>query len=329
MRRLLAAAGPDLRLFHVYGPTESTVYATRSQVREVAGDTAPVPIGGPMANTRLYVLDDRLRQVPVGAAGELYIAGEGLARGYLGRPGLTAGRFVADPFAEVPGARMYRTGDVVRWTPGGEVEFVGRVDGQIKLRGFRIELGEIEAALAADPAVSQAAVVVREDRPGDKRLAGYVTAQPGMVPDPAALRDRLAATLPDYMVPRALTVLAALPLNPNGKLDRRALPEPVYEAAAERRAPRDDREAALCRLFGDVLGVPEVGIDDNFFALGGHSLLATRLVGRIRAALGADLPVSALFETPTALALAERIAAAPPRPAAGRAGPAPPPHAPP
>ncbi|MEZ0070333.1 amino acid adenylation domain-containing protein [Streptacidiphilus sp. MAP12-20] len=315
MRAMLAAAGPDFELIHLYGPTECTVYATTHVVRDVAADAVGVPIGAAMDNTRLYVLDARLEPVPVGVAGELYIAGDGLGRGYVARPGLTAERFVADPFARVPGVRMYRTGDVVRWTPDGELEFVGRVDGQVKLRGFRIELGEVEAALAADPDVAHAVVMVREDRPGDKRLVGYFTPEPGSAGDPGPVRERLARTLPDYMVPAALLVLDALPLTPNGKVNRQALPAPQYEALAQRRAPRDEREQTLCTLFAEALGGVDVGIDDNFFHLGGHSLLATRLANRIRTTLGAELSVSALFEAPTVAGLSERLAAAPAAPA--------------
>ncbi|MEU1085679.1 amino acid adenylation domain-containing protein [Streptomyces sp. NPDC005892] len=322
MRTLLAAAGPGLRLVNGYGPTETTVFAVSNHVRALAPDATSVPIGRPLDNTRAYILDDRLRPVPPGVPGELYIGGEGLARGYTGRPGLTAERFVADPYTSAAGARMYRTGDVVRWTTDGEIDYVGRADGQVKVRGFRIETGEIEGALTADPSVGRAVVLVREDQPGDRRLAGYVVARPGATIDPAALRERLAARLPDYMVPRTLTVLDALPLNSNGKTDRAALPAPDHAAEAAHRAPRDDRETLLCALFSDVLGVPSVGIDDDFFQLGGHSLLATRLANRIRNRFGTDLAVSALFETPTVAQLAQQLATAPPRRPAGRPAPA-------
>ncbi|MGC9441180.1 amino acid adenylation domain-containing protein [Streptomyces sp. WG5] len=302
--RRVREACPDTVVVDGYGPTESTTFALSHTLAADAPVPARIPIGRPLDNMRAYVLDGALRPVPVGVVGELYIGGAGLARGYTGRPGTTAERFVADPFGPA-GSRLYRTGDLARWTGEGVVEFAGRVDEQVKLRGFRIELGEIEDRLGRHPAVAQAAVVVREDRPGDKRLAGYVVAAAPV--EPGELKEYLAAELPDYMVPSSLRLLDALPLTANGKLDRRALPAPELGGWAERRAPRDEREETLCALFADVLGVPEVGIDDSFFDLGGHSLLATRLVNRIRGALGAEAPVRAVFEAPTVAALATRL----------------------
>ncbi|MFD0653631.1 amino acid adenylation domain-containing protein [Streptomyces malaysiensis subsp. malaysiensis] len=275
-----------------YGPTEATVYATAT---EVSG--SDVCIGGPLANTRVFVLDAFLRPVPVGVLGELYVAGGGVARGYWGRGGLTSERFVACPFGGV-GERMYRTGDVVRWRHDGVLEFVGRVDDQVKVRGFRIELGEVEAVLAGCVGVARAVVVVREEVSGDRRLVGYVTAEPGCVLEPAVLRSECGRVVPEYMVPSVIVVVDEIPLTPNGKVDRRALPEPEVEAVVGR-GPRSPREEILCGLFAEVLGVPAVGIDDNFFALGGHSLLATRLVGRVRSVLDAELSVRRLFEAPT------------------------------
>ncbi|MFF5454008.1 amino acid adenylation domain-containing protein [Streptomyces sp. NPDC012950] len=300
----MAAAAPGTRVLHVYGPTETTTFASRHPVP--AGAPGVPPIGRPLDGTRLYVLDDALRPVPPGVVGELYVSGAGVARGYLGRPGLTATRFVPDPYDE-DGGRMYRTGDLARWTAHGDVEYAGRSDGQIKLRGFRIEPAEIENALLARPGVRDARVLVREDAPGDRRLVAYVVPAPGARrPDGPELAHALARVLPAYMVPGAFVLLDALPLNANGKVDRRALPAP-QAPAVRGTAPRTPQEEVLAGLFADVLGVPAVGADDNFFSLGGHSLLATRLVARIRAATGADTELRDLFEHPTVASLATTL----------------------
>ncbi|NNB91406.1 non-ribosomal peptide synthetase, partial [Corallococcus exiguus] len=289
-----------------YGPTECTVDATAC-----AFDASPTPtIGRPLPNVRVYVLDRTLRPVPVGVAGELFIGGEGVARGYLNRPELTADRFIPDAFSSTPGARLYRTGDVVRWRADGMLDYLGRADFQVKIRGFRIELGEVEAALLKHPQVHAAVVLAREDVPGDKRLVAYVVPPEGMesAPTPEFLKDWLKQLLPEHMRPSALLVLEALPLNTNGKVDRKALPAPQGTALASTYvAPRTVAEEQLAALFTQVLRVERVGIHDDFFALGGHSLLATQLVSRIRATFRAELPLRALFEAPTVATLAERL----------------------
>ncbi|WP_192583529.1 non-ribosomal peptide synthetase, partial [Streptomyces albicerus] len=293
-------------MVNAYGPTETTAIVTFSDPLIADGRTPP--IGRPIANTRMYVLDDALRPVPAGVAGEMYVAGEALARGYLGRPGLTAGRFVACPFG-APGRRMYRTGDVVTWAPDGQLVFHGRTDDQVKIRGFRIELGEVQAALGAHPSVEQAVVVCHEQG-GDRRLVGYAVPSEGTtLPASAELRAYVAERLPAYMVPSTVVALAEVPLNPNGKLDRRALPAPDYAGGATGRAPRTPQEEALCELFEDLLGVEQVGIDDNFFDLGGHSLLATQLANRMRSAFGVELPLRVVFESATVALLAEHLGA--------------------
>nr|WP_237289787.1 non-ribosomal peptide synthase/polyketide synthase [Streptomyces gilvosporeus] len=288
---------------NLYGPTETTVWSTFA---EVTGEGA-APIGRPIGNMQMHVLDSALRPVPVGTPGELYITGHGLARGYLHQPGMTAGRFVASPFG-APGERMYRTGDLAKWRADGQLDYLGRVDFQVKVRGYRIELGEIESVILADASVAQCVVIVREDRPGDQRITAYVVPVDADVQlDTAGLRDRAARALPAYMVPASFLQLASFPLNPNGKVDRKALPAPELPATPAARRPRTAREEILCGFFGEVLGVERVGIDDNFFDLGGHSLLATRLISRIRTTFGAELAVRDLFEAPTVAGVADRL----------------------
>ncbi|MGW0696806.1 amino acid adenylation domain-containing protein [Streptomyces sp. NPDC002738] len=291
---------PGVRVHDLYGPTECTVDAYGRH-----GGTDGVH-AAPVGNIRAHVLDERLRRVPAGVAGELYLAGEGLVRGYLGRAGLTAERFTADPYGP-PGTRMYRTGDLARRRSDGTLELLGRSDDQVKLRGFRIEPGEIESVLDAHPDTAASAVVVREDTPGVPRLVGYVVASAGRTLDPAALRAHVAQALPGHMVPAAFTVLAALPLGVSGKLDRAALPAPDFAVLSTGRRPRTAHEELLCAEFAAVLGLPGVGVDDDFFALGGHSLLAMRLVARIRAALGAEVSLRTVFDAPTAGRLAEHL----------------------
>ncbi|GAA2355137.1 non-ribosomal peptide synthetase DhbF [Saccharopolyspora halophila] len=288
-------------MLNCYGPTEATVNTTLWDCDPDAVSSS-VPIGVPDPGARVYVLDERLQPTPPGVVGELYVSGLGLAHGYLQRPGLTAERFVADPFGPA-GSRMYRTGDLVRWRADGTLDFAGRADDQVKIRGFRIELGEVEAVLTEHPDVSQVAAVVREDSPGEKRLVAYVVGES----DAAALRRHVGESLPDYMVPAAVVFVDALPLMPNGKLDRNALPVPDLGQVVGNTMPRNPTEEILCGLFAEVLGLPRVGVDDGFFDLGGHSLLAAKLIGRIRDALGIKVNVGSLFAAPTVAGLAERI----------------------
>ncbi|HEU4557489.1 MAG TPA: amino acid adenylation domain-containing protein [Longimicrobium sp.] len=304
VRGVLEAGGPG-RLLHVYGPTESTTYATWQLVDGVPENAATIPIGIPLANTTGYVLDG-VRPCNVGEPGELCLGGDGLAWGYLGRPAMTAERFVPDHLSGIPGARLYRTGDRVRRLDDGGVEFLSRIDQQVKVRGFRIEPGEIEAALRDLPQVREAAVMVRTDA-GEKRLVAYVVPADGVAPTPAELRDALSGRMPDYMVPTAFVALPSIPLTPNGKVDRRALPAPDAASTDEYVPPRTQSETSLAALWAQVLGAERVSVEDDFFLLGGHSLLATQVVSRIRQAFGVELPLRAVFEAPTIRRLAARL----------------------
>jgi amino acid adenylation domain-containing protein len=306
----LYAAGSG-EVYNLYGPSETTTYSTAAYL--AAGEPGVPGIGRPIANTRVYILDQELKPLPIGIPGELYIGGSGVARGYLGRPALTAERFGPDPFEPVagagPGGRLYRTGDRARWRPDGTLEFLGRLDQQLKLRGFRIEPGEIEAVLGQHPAVRSAVVSAREDAPGAVRLVAYVVSEKTPTTGDE-LRSFLEQRLPGYMVPDAIMFLESLPLTPNGKLDRRALPAPDgIDDRQDYAAPRTPIEEVVAGIWAGVLRLERVGVRDNFFAIGGHSLLATQVVSRIRAEVGIELPLRALFEDPTVAGLATRVTA--------------------
>jgi amino acid adenylation domain-containing protein len=306
----------QLPVWNFYGPTESTVWTTcglvaQTSVCESQTEVCATSIGRPIPDTHVYLLDEYLQPVPIGVPGELFIGGAGLARGYFKRPDLTAEKFVPNQFSNEPDARLYRTGDLARYRRNGQLEFLGRIDNQIKLRGFRIELGEIESALAEHANVAQAVATIREDRPGDKRLVAYVVAQHGAALSSTELRKHLQSSLPDYMLPAMFVFLDELPLTPNKKVDRRALPAPDESAAApptvEEQGPRTAVEELLADIWARVLGVERVGLHDNFFELGGHSLLATQVMSRAREAFQIDVPLRALFESPTVAGLADRF----------------------
>ena len=299
--------GPPQRLLHVYGPTESTTFATWHLIESVPEGATTIPIGRPLSNTTTFIVDKHFNPVPVGVPGELYVGGDGLALEYLNRPELTSERFVINPFDASQESRLYKTGDVTRYLADGSIEFVGRIDHQVKIRGFRIELGEVESALIEHPAVSEAVVTVREDQPGDKRLTAYWVPVNGDLITTGSLREFLRQKLPEYMVPAIFVTLEALPLTPNGKVDRQALPAPENLKAdleTDFVAPNDELELKLTRIWEKVLAIRPIGIDDNFFELGGHSLLAVRLFAQIEKSFGKNLPLATLFQAPTVRQLA-------------------------
>ena len=300
---------PPQHLLNGYGPTETTTFATTFEIHSAAEADRAIPIGRPIANTQIYILDAHGEPVPIGVAGEIHIGGAGVGRGYLNRPELTAERFVADPFSSVPQSRMYRTGDLGRWRSDGNIEFLGRNDFQVKIRGFRIELGEIEAQLLRCEGVREAVAVAREDEPGEKRLVAYVTAQAGAELSVAQLRSELSSVLPEYMIPSAFVRLEALPLTPNGKLDRKGLPLPDAAAYVARgyEAPEGETEQRLARIWAELLQLERVGREDNFFELGGHSLAALRLMARVGRVFGVQIGVAALFAAPTLRQFARRV----------------------
>jgi aspartate racemase len=314
VRRALSLL-PSTQIINGYGPTESATFTCCYPIpARLDATTISIPIGRPIGNTQVYILDSHLNPTPIGVPGELYIGGDGLARGYLGRSELTNERFIPNPFSREPGRLVYKTGDLARYLPDGNIEFLGRLDRQVKIRGFRIELGEIESVLAQHPVVRETVVVAREEAPGEKRLVAYVVPQREFPHSTNYLRRFLQEKLPDYMIPSAFVQLESLPLTPNGKVDYRALPDPRNEDARdpdEYVAPRDETERVLCRVWSEVLGIDRVGLDDDFFASGGHSLLAAKLFARLDQAFGRSLPLGVLFNAPTVRSLAERYRSAP------------------
>jgi acyl-CoA synthetase (AMP-forming)/AMP-acid ligase II len=311
VRRVLNHSPPQ-QLLNVYGPTECTTFATKYVVREVADDACRIPIGSPIANTRIYITDGHLQLAPIGAIGEIHIGGAGVARGYLNRQELTAERFVPDPFSGEHGARIYRTGDLGRWNEDGTIDYLGRNDRQLKIRGYRIEPREVEAQLLRDPRVENAVVIAREDLPGDKRLVAYLVATDVCsAPTIDEVRESLAASLPDYMVPSAFVMLQQLPLNSSGKLDRRALPAPSLAAYAtcEYVAPEGQAEEMLASIWRDVLRVECVGRNHDFFQIGGNSLIAMRLIVAVADAFRVPLSTQLVFKHPTLVAMARAVEA--------------------
>jgi len=303
--RFWESNAPGVRLLNEYGPTETVVGCSLYEIPAGQHPEGRIPIGRPITNLTMYVLDAAMQPLPAGVPGELYIGGVGVARGYLGRPALTAEKFVPDPFA-APGDRLYRTGDRARFLEGGDIEFLGRIDFQVKIRGYRIEMGEVESVLAAHPSVRDALVMAREDQPGDRRLVAYVVPEPGTAAGEHVLRDALRERVPEYMVPSAFVFLPELPAGTTGKVDRRQLPAPEY-ASAEYVPPRTEAEETLAAIWADVLGVEQVGAPDHFFERGGHSLLIMRLIGQVRSAFGVELSIRTVFAMPTLEAMANEV----------------------
>jgi acyl-coenzyme A synthetase/AMP-(fatty) acid ligase len=302
--------GAPTRLLHVYGPTESTTYASWHLVEHVPQDASTIPIGRPISNTQIYLLNERLHPVPIGVAGELYIGGEGLARGYVNQPAMTADKFIPDPFSVTPGSRLYKTGDLARFRDDGSIEFLGRIDHQIKLRGFRIELGEIQVNLETFPGVREAAVLLRRDHPGGSQLVAYVVPDTDAALPSHALRDFLRERLPEYMIPAAFVTLETLPLNPNGKIDRNALPMPIDDSSDDLNrfvAPQTHYEKLLASIWQEVLHRDYVSVNDNFFDLGGHSLLLARAHNRLCERVNHTIPMVDLFQYPTISSLAQHL----------------------
>ncbi|MFQ5853284.1 MAG: amino acid adenylation domain-containing protein, partial [Candidatus Binatia bacterium] len=303
----------SVRLLNAYGPTETTITATTFEISSRLSEDTPlqrIPIGRPLADREIYILDRHGNPVSIGVPGELHIGGAGLARGYLNRPELTAEKFVPNPFSDEPGARLYKTGDLARYRPDGNIEFLGRLDHQVKVRGFRIELEEIEVVLGQHPAVRETVVMAREDKPKNKRLVAYVVSKQETCPTVTELRSFLKEKLPNHMIPTAFVMLEALPLTPNGKVDRKVLPVPDQsrpELQVVFVAPRTPVEEVLAGIWVEVLGLDQVGTHDNFFELGGHSLLATQVISRVFSTFQVELPLRTLFEKPTVEDLARVI----------------------
>ena len=302
---------PSTQIINGYGPTENTTFTCCYSIpRKLCNEVTSVPIGLPISNTEVYILDTQLNPVPVGVFGELYVSGAGLARGYLNQQELTAERFIPNPFSKDSKSRLYKTGDVVRYLPDGNIEFSGRSDDQVKIRGFRIELGEIEVNLVKHPDVNQVVVLTREDEPGNKRLVVYIVPENGSKSSTSILRDFLKKKLPEYMIPSVFVMLESLPLMPNGKVDRKALPVPDQkrpELDREFLAPSTPTEIKMSEIWGRLLSIEEVGVNDDFFELGGHSLLATQLISRIRDAFQVNILLREVFESPTVAGLSENV----------------------